>query len=368
MDLIDDYGRIAGLVNVIDLLAVLGVTAVLVAGLALLDVSTLAVGGVLAVGALAVGALAYADDPDTRTVYAVLDVGTVPPSVARKLIDGAGALSVVDAYLTPAPDGVETVVEVALDQRPYQSAPEYRGQELEDGSELTLRVGARDLDATVLETNAEPSLDRTETALLVSAELPIETALAIEDGDSFPLAGREVATVESVARGGTTDPDVVRTALGLTVDTRLVEDAREFAGEPLRTGREIPFRTARYELEGTIDRVGTTEAFGEPVTRTLTVKATDVSPDWRDAIEPGLEERIGGETIATVQSVSPPDGAADELARTDGTGTDLRLTVELAARETESGLRFKGAPIELGSTVTLSLGTLTLTPTVVGLE
>ena len=161
---------------------------------------------------------------------------------------------------------------------------------------------------------------------------------------------------------------MIRTAIGLVVDTRLVEDLREFAGEPIRTGREIPFRTETYELDGTIARIGTTEEFGDPVTRTITVRASDVDPDWRDAIEPGLEERIAGETIATVQSVNQPGDAADERAQADGTGDDLRLTVEIAARKTDSGLRFKGDPIELGSTVTLSLGSLTLTPTVVGLD
>ena len=368
MDLIDEYGRLFGRVNIIDLLAVLGGTAVVVAGLALLEVDTLAIGAVLGLAGLVVVALAYADDPEAETVYVLLDIGRVQPSVARKLINGETDLSVVDAFVTPADDSVETVLEVSLEQRPYQDAPEYRGQEVEDGSELSIRIGAQQVDATVLETNEEPGLGRTDAELLVTAELPIETALDVEVGDSYTLAGREIATVETVSRGGTTDPDVIRTAIGLVVDTRLVEDLREFAGEPIRTGREIPFRTETYELDGTIARIGTTEEFGDPVTRTITVRASDVDPDWRDAIEPGLEERIAGETIATVQSVSHPGDAADERAQADGTGEDLRLTVEIAARKTDSGLRFKGDPIELGSTVTLSLGSLTLTPTVVGLD
>ncbi|MFC7231576.1 hypothetical protein ACFQMM_09440 [Saliphagus sp. GCM10025308] len=74
------------------------------------------------------------------------------------------------------------------------------------------------------------------------------------------------------------------------------------------------------------------------------------------ALKPGLEETFDGETNACIRSIETPDDSTAGAGLCADGGNDLVLTIELAARETGSGLQFKRRPLEIGATITLSLG------------
>ncbi|MFC7213503.1 hypothetical protein ACFQO4_05325 [Saliphagus sp. GCM10025334] len=365
--MLDDTGRIGGVINVIDALVILLVTAVIVAGLALFEAGTLAIAVTLGLAGLVAFAFAWTEDPK-EIVYTTLDLGTQPPVVAQQVINDELDVSVVDAYVTPANDGVRTIVRTRVDSWSYQDAAQYKGQSIVPGADVGLQIGDQGIGATVVDVSDDPDLNRSTRKLLVTAEVAADVALEIESGDAYIVAGRSVATVKRVNRYGTTDADRVEVAVGLTVDALNENDRHTFAGKSLRIGESIHFRTEQYAFTGTIARVDTLEERGEPVTQTVRADCTDVPIGWREALKPGLKETFDGEMNARILSVETPDDmTANTNLCADG-GNDLILEVELAARATESGLQFKRRPLEIGSTITLSLETITISPTIVSLE
>ncbi|MFC7231574.1 hypothetical protein ACFQMM_09430 [Saliphagus sp. GCM10025308] len=125
MEIIDEIGRIGGVINVIDVLVILFTTAVAVAGLTLIEAGTLAIAVTIGLACVVVFAFAWTDDPTVETVHATLDLGTQPPVVAQRVVDGELDIFVTDTFVTPADtgDGIRTIVRTQVDSRSYQETP-----------------------------------------------------------------------------------------------------------------------------------------------------------------------------------------------------------------------------------------------------
>ena len=106
--LIDDEGRIFGLVNIVDVLVVLFVAAVVVAG----------------------AALVLSDDPEPEpepepeleTTYATLDLGTQSEAIVEELNEGdtyepndLDTLTITDLHFTPEGDQIRAIARVELE-------------------------------------------------------------------------------------------------------------------------------------------------------------------------------------------------------------------------------------------------------------
>lgn len=368
--IIDDDGRLFGLINVVDLLVILVVLAVAVAGIALVA--------------------GTGSETDTR--YATIDAGTQPDHIANQISAGdewssdgsAGDLTITDVYrYVPSESGDESTEGVGIliqaqvngttieseSETTAQTQPiEFAGEPLRFGRSLEITTNQYVIESEVVDISQEPTGLNTNTqSLAVETEVDSDTAAAIQPGDAFRVGDQSIVTVESVTVYPTGDPDVRRVVLGVTAETRIVNDAVVFGDRSLRTGGTLPIRTSRYELDTTIIREGSLEPPGVQATRTVTMEFNQISPNRVDAIAEGMVESAGETETATV--VSKTDQPAEILSETsDGyvikehpIDRDMELTLEMTVREQEDGtVTFRGEPLRIGQDLTLELGGTTV--------
>lgn len=106
----------------------------------------------------------------------------------------------------------------------------------------------------------------------------------------------------------------------------------------------------------------------------VTLQMTDVQPYLSDAIREGMSASDGNQTIATITEVerSPStlivtDQNGQVLVREHPTREDLSIVARIETHETAGGFTFKEEPVEIGSTITLDLGNVTIDGTVTAL-
>jgi hypothetical protein len=253
MGVIDEEGRLFGVVNVIDLLVVTVVLTTLVAGAAFV-------------------LLEEPEPPEERYLTVVLDDrpgGSVPTldGDAAGMPQGAvqfGRTSgrVTDAYVAPTDNGGRvTVVRVRVnvsaasadrttDRRLVTEDETYRV-----GEQLTLGAGEADYVGYVhaVDRSGGDLPVRTVNATVV-ARLPPAVADRVRAGDTQHVAGSEVARVTAVEREPAADD---RTRIEMTVRLRVLEadSGLLYGAQRLRPGAEVVVAPDGYEFTGTVTGV-----------------------------------------------------------------------------------------------------------------
>jgi len=465
MDFIDEKGRIFGVVNVVDVLVVLVIAAVVVAGAALVLLDE------------------PAPDPEVDSTHVTLDVGTQPDFVVGTINEGDTyspgentRLTITDVYLTPSGGDTRVLLraevqgEVDSGSINYEGAPPRLGRSLDvvtdryqisgqiravgdsdalDREETTVvlrdRIAAPDAreiaagdeirlagrtvatvedvavyatgNPDVREVHVEAALgahrrhgdlrfgdtpvrrgqsltlptedytiqgsirrvggglDRGEADVLLTDTVDVETADRIAEGDRATVAGESTATVENLSVYNTNNPDRKQVFVGLSLSTVDYGEVPRFGDSAVQRGSGITVRTDDYRLSGPIERVGALEERGSPGERTVTLRLDSVREDFAEAIEPGMTERTGGETVATVTAVDVEPSTLILRGEEGSLGVfdhpiqrDVTITAEMRVRQTTDGVRFKGDPLRQGGTVTLDLGTMTIQAEVVAID
>jgi hypothetical protein len=365
MELIDDDGDLFGVVNVVDALVVLLVLAVGVAGIALV----------------------FSDDPepepDIDTTYATLDMGSQPTYIVEAINEGdtyspndVSTMTVTDVHLTPRGNDIGVTLRVELEgELQNDGSIAYGDAPLRLGRSLSLATSRYELNGRIRGVGDGDALEREEATVVLRDTLATATAEEIAPGDEVRLAGRTVATIGNVTQFATNNPDRRRVFVAATLQTHRQSGGRRFGGSPVRRGQGVQLSTADYTINGQIERVGGQLQLGSASTRTVTLRMDDVRDDMADAIDPGMAEEAGGDTVARVTQV---DTRPSLIIATGDNGSvnvvdhpidrEVTLTTELQVRETASGPRFKGDPLRQGETVTLDLGTVTIRATVVNVS
>lgn len=364
--LIDDEGRLFGLVNIVDVLVVLFVVAVFVAGAALV--------------------LSDDPEPELETTYATLDLGTQSEAVIEELNEGDSyspndldTLTITDLHFTPEGGEIRAIARVELEGEFENGAVNYEGAPPRLGRSLDIVTNRYQVDGSIQRVGDSPDLDRGRTDLVLEDTIDIDEAEALAVGDEIRLDDRPTATVESVTQYRTNDPDQVRVFVGLSVETLTDGDTPRYGATQVQRGSTLTFDGAGYRLDGRIARVGTLGEPGTEGTRTVTLRLDSVREQVADGIEPGMTETNGGETAAVVTNVtvepskvvltSEAGESAPELrVFDDPLDRDVTITAELSVRETTTGVRFKGNSLRQGDRVTLDFGVTTISPTVERIE
>lgn len=360
MDVIDENGRLFGVVNVVDALVVLLVLAV------------------AATGAVVVFQ-PEPESPPLRTVNATLDLGAEPDYIVEAVNRGDSyaptsrtRITITDVYFAPQGNQTGVVLKTRLRGPGANDTITYREGPPRLGRQLTIRTDTYDVAGNVTSIGGDPTFDTSTREVLVETTLDAETAARIEDGDEFTVRERRLGTVRSVTAYGTNDPDRKRVLVGLALQTRESVDVPRFAGEPLHEGVSIPFRTGSYRFTGEVRRVGASEPRGELTTRTVTLQLRDVPPRLANSIRVGMAETTVGETIAKIIEVNRQNAtvvlvseSGNIYEREHPINQDLTITAELRVRETPAGVRFKGRTIQQGDSVVLDLQKVTVNATVV---
>lgn len=365
MGVLDDQGRILGLINVVDALVLLLVVVIVIAGVSFVIQTD------------PEPSEPTEPVPEIASVTAVLDLGSLPEYVANRIDEGDfyspvenSNLTVSDVYVAPQGDAVRTLLSVELQGPVTNDSIIYDGAPPRLGRQLTLRTD--DYRVTGNLRALGDGTVRQTVPVLVSQTVDGSTVSAIQTGDSYTVAGYRVATVESVEVFATDDPEQRRVFLGLSLRTVDVGNGPQFGGTPVRRGVTLSFQTDDYELAGSVERVGSAQLPGEPSSREVTLELEGVRPALAASLGPGLSERIHGQTNADVVAVETrPEPSL--VTTNDGriivgehpNRMRVTLTTELAVRETATGPTFKGRHLQLGQTVPLDLGVATIEATVV---
>lgn len=466
MALLDEDGRLFGMVNVVDALVVLLVLAVVAAGAAL----------VFSDGS------EEAREPEKR--YATLDMGTQPSYVANLISEGDSEtrnrnnLTVTDVYLTDQGDEKRVLVRVRLESPPNEDGPftfngaplrvgrslkisterysasgrltavgeqdpelslvnksvlvegrvsmeeaemlsagdkmvrgnttiasvnefqlygtnnpnerraivlvdvlAYRNDgrlrfgstPLQLGRSVELNTGDYSLSGSILRVGAG-ELPTSERDVLLRTRVSADEAAQLSVGDEYEVNGQTVATVQSVDAYATGNPERRLLYVGVTYVTYEPRAEPQFAGQVVREGAKLPFRTDAYEFQGRVVRENALEQRGEETTRTVTLEIENAQPDVVDSLEPGMRERVNGETIAVISNVSAEPA---DLVLTSDDGNvylrehpvkkDVSITAEIQVRESVNGVSYKAEPIRPGDTILIDLGTITIRATVTSL-
>lgn len=271
-EIIDEKGRVFGLVNIVDVLVILLVLAVVVGGVAVVlstDSDTEPAGDDQPPGTNDTNATNGENVTNDGNVtnesrFVTLDFGTVPTYMSEHIDEGqqwpeaatGDHYTITDVYLSGQFGDRTTVVVRARVNGTYNQTSDvfkFRDNPLRLGDSITLttddiRVGARVTDIA----DTGDILSRSNpTVTVVTTEMP-QFADAIEVGDEYRVGGQPIAEITGVQREDI--EETVRERIYLDIRVLAIErgSTREFAGRVLRLGTSIPFATDRYEFGGEI--------------------------------------------------------------------------------------------------------------------
>jgi len=337
--LIDEEGRLFGLVNVIDVLVVLLFLAVVVAGVVLL--------------------LPGGGEADTR--YVTLDLGEQPEFIAEQITSGdewdpegtGDTLTITDVYRFS--DGGKTSVTVRAMVNGTVFEPEETGADpvfefLGDPLRLnrTLDVETTDYEVTGAVTRVDRSgqdLPVEQTAFVIETRLGSGTIDEVDVGDQFTVADSQFAEITDFQAYPGEDGN--RYAL-LAISAQTIDrgGTQLFANRPVRVGTTVAFETSEYELDGQIVNRGSgaIETDGQPLVIQTTVP-TSVASD----VQVGDEFTIGGTPIVTVEEVTAyATGEADTRR--------IVLGVSALTRTEDDSVLFGDRKLRIGSSIPVETG------------
>jgi hypothetical protein len=246
--LIDDEGKLLGLVNVVDLLVVLLVLAVGVAGVALVQSS---------------GGNSGASEP-APTRYATL-------SYSAPLSSDAALLDTDDTVAPPGADTTFTVVDVyrsftsdgqahVLTRVAYTGTPSGTDGRLYGGDDTSLSTGSYRVAAHALAVNQTATdIPTTRVSVVLSANVTDATARALEPGQEATIGDEPVATIETVTERSRTEHRR-QLLVGVELVAWDTEPVPQFDGEALRVDNDVTIVTETTTLHGQVYTVGTTDA------------------------------------------------------------------------------------------------------------
>jgi hypothetical protein len=253
MGVIDERGRLFGVVNVIDLLVVTAVVATLVAG----------------------AAFVLDDDPappEDRYLTVVLDER---PAGAGVTLDGDGTATpdgtvelgrtrgqVTDTYLAPTDaDGTVTVARIRVEVSAAAANRTTDRRLVTEEASYLVGQGIRFTAGSARYEGYVHSVGRSRSELpvrtlnaTVETRLPRAVAGRIEPGDTHRIDGGAVARVTAVERRSTADN---RTHIEATVAFRVLETNGEllYGDQRVRPGADVVVAPNGYEFTGTVTGV-----------------------------------------------------------------------------------------------------------------
>lgn len=288
--LLDEDGRLFGLVNIVDLLVVLLLVAVVAAGIVLL----------------------LPDDTETETRYATFDLGPQSDSIAEEISEGdtwepdgtSDTLEITDVYRYNTEDGTNVMVRAALNGTLIEGEEESRFEFLDDlvriGDEHTIVTDEYEVTGEVTQFEAAgDSLPTTDAEFVLETSLASGTAEELAAGDTFTAGGETVAEIESLNRFPDGDDEYVLVGLSATALDRAGTNL--IGNTSISIGESVSFDGDGYSFDGEIIRRGSAEIATEE--REFVIQ-TDVDSSTADDLEVGDSFTLGETPLVTVEEVT----------------------------------------------------------------
>lgn len=365
MDVIDEEGNLFGRLNVIDAVVVLVVLGVVLSGVAVLVPSE--------------------ESPDRDTTgYATIELDQQPASVAEQvsagdeMARGGQTLRITDVYVGPGDGGAVSITVRAMVVGTAGSDDRIRfgGDAVRPGRALQISTAEYDVGGTVTSVSKDGSRLAVEnTTVRLRRTVASEVAYRIDQGDTYELAGRQVATITRVDVFPAANQSQRRVSLLAEVRTLRDGGVLRFGRGPVKVGSSLELETVEYDLDGTVVERGVNSVNSTSREITATVEIPNTSSAVADALEVGDEERFRDNTYARVTDVrvepavvivTDEEGQIHE--RDHPRNKDVTLTLTVTVRDTNGGLLFHGERLQRGTDVVLDFDTVTVRGTVVALE
>lgn len=259
MEILDEDGRIFGLINIIDALVILLVLAVAVAGFALVT----------------------AEDTTTTntTTYVTLDLGHQPAYLLSEIDEGDEGsivnMTITDLWVTPqrfydateltvepttVTDGPHVFARVRIEATKTDDQLMVNDEPLTLGRGFELSADEYAVSGTTIALGSNSNISTTQTELTVSATVPAGTASKLSRGDTIKAIDRSVGTVTSVSvsrPASTSGNDERQVTVGVSVSTAEYGQTRFYGGQVIQAGRSIPIPTSEYRFTGQIESIDT---------------------------------------------------------------------------------------------------------------
>ncbi|CCQ32997.1 hypothetical protein HLRTI_001123 [Halorhabdus tiamatea SARL4B] len=244
-----------------------------------------------------------------RTGESVIVRNVVSAETARQIetgdtyeVAGHSIATVEDviAYETNDPDRKRVHVGLSVETLGYGERTQFGTQPIEDGVTLPFRTDQYDFSGEVTRVGTA-DLQVTTEAVLVTDVVDAEDARAMQEGDTYDVAGHSIATVEDVIAYDTGNPDRKRVYVGLSVETLGYGEEPRFDTRTVQPGTTLPFRMERYDFSGEVTRVGTADL---QVTSQDVLVTDVVETSTAAAVSEGDAYRVSDRTVATVENVA----------------------------------------------------------------
>lgn len=289
MGIIDEEGRLFGVVNVVDAAVVLFVLVSVAAGAAFVLQPE-------------PGPEQASDSPALSTVNVTLDVGPQPAYVVAAIDEGDtyvpasnARITVTDVHLVPRDGRPRVVLDARLEGPAVNDRIRYVNAPPRLGRNLTLRTASYRVHGTVRAVGSDGRPGATETTVVLRTTLPASAARSLADERVARVAGRRVATVDRVVGYEADRPGQRHVYVEATVDG--VDPAIPSA---LRHGANVSLPTAATTVSGRVVRVGS----GLDTGPTEVLVTGTVPSETAATIERGDRYRVAGRTVGTVRSVA----------------------------------------------------------------
>ncbi|MFB6112988.1 MAG: DUF4330 family protein [Halodesulfurarchaeum sp.] len=355
MPILDDQGRIFGVVNVIDALVVLLVLAVAVAGVALLT-----------------GSGGTQPQPDTETRYATVNIGSAPDFIANAVSVGdemtakGGTLTITDILRTAAGENAQHMVaRVKITGPSAGDAVTFNGKPLRLNRGITISTARYQVAGPIVDVGTKRS------SLLVNRSTRFVT---VEVGSVADSVARELTRgdVLNSRRGAVRITDVYSAPTGRSsqfvvlrtrVNRTVVHEPGISLGPHVAVGRSMTLRGEDVEVSGTITAVTqATAASGEGSIERLSTRSipvvleTTVSELTATRLSTGRSIADGGTVRTTIESI---DGYP-----TEGDQTHLIIGATVTALKSGGQPTFAGRVIDEGTSLPVWTRTTMLSPQV----
>jgi len=356
MPLVDDDGRLFGVVNLIDAIVLVFVVSAVVAGvfLVVLDGER----------------TTDPDAPSHMTVIFEPQLEGLEPEVTPgdrvSIADGPGGMNVTDVFRTPGRNGtVVTVAKVAIG--PGAEAPKA-------GPRHRFETESYAINGTIRQFSNQSTLRIEQTDVRFSATVSESRLDRVQRDGTLRIGTEAVGQVESASAYPIDNASMYRIGLGVSLPTVRIDGYPMYGGQPVRPGVQHPLYLENGTVAGVVDSVGRLEPVGESTPTTVVVSLEGVSATRSDALTVGLNEsHLGTPAMITDLSSSP----ASTVLTTDSgefvttphpTQRDISLVLAVEGRRLGDHLYFHDAPLRIGRVVTLDFGHIRVRGTVVDFD
>lgn len=239
MAIVDEKGRLFGIVNIVDLVVVVGLLAVVAGGLFLVTSGD-----------------ETDSEPEPVETEAILVFSGENPWVVEQMeqrgtvLAGKNGFNVTldEQYVAGNTSGtVDGAFAATIEgNRPIQPTETVQL----DGEQVSIK--------TRVVTVGDADLDTERTPMSVTTRVPAAVAANVNPGTDLTVADQQVGTVTDVAVLGT-NGDNTTLHIGVELDTVSLGTQRYVGTTPLAVGSKLHLSTAELDVTGRISRVGTTD-------------------------------------------------------------------------------------------------------------